>query len=60
MTNQTFQLSRRKFLTQSLTALGGVSLMGSLSGCGPSPDNSTESKVPLQQHLSMEVLYAWG
>lgn len=44
MTNQTFQLSRRKFLTQSLTALGGVSLMGSLSGCGPSPDNSNESK----------------
>ncbi|GLG83269.1 ABC transporter substrate-binding protein [Acinetobacter sp. V91_7] len=43
MTNQTFQLSRRKFLTQSLTALGGVSLMGSLSGCSPSPDNSTES-----------------
>lgn len=45
MTNQTFLLSRRKFLTQSLTALGGVSLMGSLSGCGPSPDNSTESKT---------------
>lgn len=44
MTNQTFQLSRRKFLTQSLTALGGVSLLGSLSGCGPSPDNSNESK----------------
>ncbi|MEA1228094.1 ABC transporter substrate-binding protein [Acinetobacter sp. IRS14] len=44
MTNQTFLLSRRKFLTQSLTALGGVSLLGSLSGCGPSPDNSTESK----------------
>ncbi|MGU3310566.1 ABC transporter substrate-binding protein [Acinetobacter sp. M5A5_2a] len=45
MTNQTFLLSRRKFLTQSLTALGGVSLMSSLSGCGPSPDNSTESKT---------------
>ncbi|WP_284117122.1 ABC transporter substrate-binding protein [Acinetobacter seifertii] len=45
MTNQTFQLSRRNFLTQSLTALGGVSLMGSLSGCGPSPDNSNESKT---------------
>lgn len=45
MTNQTFLLSRRKFLTQSLTALGGVSLLGSLSGCGPSPDNSTESKT---------------
>lgn len=45
MTNQTFLLSRRKFLTQSLTALGGVSLMGSLSGCGPSPDNSNESKT---------------
>ncbi|MBS4735301.1 ABC transporter substrate-binding protein [Acinetobacter baumannii] len=45
MTNQTFQLSRRKFLTQSLTALGGVSLMGSLSGCGPSPDNSNELKT---------------
>lgn len=44
MTNQTFLLSRRKFLTQSLTALGGVSLMSSLSGCGPSPDNSNESK----------------
>jgi peptide/nickel transport system substrate-binding protein len=45
MTNQTFQLSRRKFLTQSLTALGGVSLLSSLSGCGPSPDNSNESKT---------------
>lgn len=45
MTNQTFQLSRRKFLTQSLTALGGVSLMSGLSGCGPSPDNSNESKT---------------
>lgn len=45
MTNQTFLLSRRKFLTQSLTALGGVSLMGGLSGCGPSPDNSTELKT---------------
>jgi len=45
MTNQTFQLSRRKFLTQSLTALGGVSLLGSLSGCGPSPDNGNESKT---------------
>lgn len=47
MTHETLLLSRRKFLTQSLTALGGVSLISGLSACGQSPQSSTESQSSL-------------
>ena len=44
MTSRSILLSRRKFLAQSLTAVGGVSLISSLSGCGQSPQTYTESQ----------------
>lgn len=47
MTHETLLLSRRKFLTQSLTALGGVSLISGLSACGQSPQPSAESQSSL-------------
>lgn len=47
MTHETLLLSRRKFLTQSLTALGGVSLISGLSACGQSPQPSADSQSSL-------------
>jgi peptide/nickel transport system substrate-binding protein len=46
MTSRSILLSRRKFLAQSLTAVGGVSLIGSLSGCDQSPQTGTEVQSP--------------